>query len=301
MDASVPPGCLPCLLCKGAISLRGGNLSKVRSHLETVHDSLYSADILIAVMFLGQHEKEVILEKVVPRIKNVLGGVKNSEQNKLRIEELLEERDTNDEPSMEVDIFAEEECETIEDEEESQGFVDVEEISVELEKFKKGSQEFQGADGKIYADCDNCGKTLTKQSLAKHKRLVRCNPQKPIPSKVEEKEKEVERNLPNGSSKCKECDSVNTNMRRHMRRVHGDLKSKSTDTDTGEEEVKKVSEFVSSTDASIIDMKNKLESKDDKEDVKASDEVGNKCSRCPKTFAHKKNVARHEKICVSSQ
>ena len=66
-----------------------------------------------------------------------------------------------------------------------------------------------------------------------------------------------------------------------------------------ESESEKVSEFVSSTDASIIDMKNKLESKDDKEDVKASDEVGNKCSRCPKTFAHKKNVARHEKICVS--
>ena len=60
------------------IQIRGGNLSKVRSHLETVHDSLYryfsesidkpfvmfsffSADILIAVMFLGQHEKEVFL------------------------------------------------------------------------------------------------------------------------------------------------------------------------------------------------------------------------------------------------
>ena len=205
---------------------------------------------------------------------------------------------------MEVDIFAEEECETIEDEEESQGIVDVEEISVELEKFKKGSQEFQGADGKIYADCDNCGKTLTKQSLAKHKRLVPCNPQKTISNKVdqgkEKKEEEVERILPNGSSKCNECDSVNSNMRRHMRRVHGDLKSKSPD--TGEEEVKKVSEFVSSTDASIIDMKNKLESKDDKEDLKTGgDVVGNKCSRCPKTFAHKKNVARHEKICASSE
>ena len=65
------------------IQIRGGNLSKVRSHLETVHDSLYryysksldfyllinclwcfsffSADILIAVMFLGQHEKEVFV------------------------------------------------------------------------------------------------------------------------------------------------------------------------------------------------------------------------------------------------
>ena len=204
---------------------------------------------------------------------------------------------------MEVDISAEEDCETIEDTEESQGLVDVEEIDVEIEKYKKGSQEFQGAEGKIYADCDNCGKTLTKQSLAKHKRLVRCNPQKTISNKVdqgkEKKEEEVERILPNGSSKCNECDSVNSNMRRHMRRVHGDLKSKSPD--TGEEEVKKVSEFVSSTDASIIDMKNKLENKDDKEDVKTVDVVGNKCSRCPKTFAHKKNVARHEKICVSSQ
>ena len=206
---------------------------------------------------------------------------------------------------MEVDISAEEDCETIEYTEESQGLVDVEEIDVEIEKYKKGSQEFQGAEGKIYADCDNCGKTLTKQSLAKHKRLVRCNPQKTISNKVDqgkekkEEEEEVERILPNGSSKCNECDSVNSNMRRHMRRVHGDLKSKSPD--TGEEEVKKVSEFVSSTDASIIDMRNKLESKDDKEDVKAVDVVGNKCSRCPKTFAHKKNVARHEKICASSE
>merc|ERR1719460_1817267 len=128
-------------------------------------------------MFLGQHEKEVILEKVVPRIKNVLGGVKDSAQIKLRIEELLEERKSNEEPSMEVDISAEEVYETIEDTEESQVLVDVEEIDVEIEKYKKGSQEFQGPEGKIYVDCDNCGKTLTKQSLAKHKRLVRCNPQ----------------------------------------------------------------------------------------------------------------------------
>ena len=219
-------------------------------------------------------------------------------QTKLRIEELLDERVANERQSMEVGISAEEEdCETIEDTDaqESQGLVDVEEIEVEIEKYKKESQEFRDADGKIYANCDNCGKTLTKQSLAKHKRLVRCNPQKPIPSKVdqEKEEKEEERIVPNGSSKCNECDSVNTNMRRHMRRVHGDVKT-SKSPDTGEEEVKKVSEFVSSTDADIIDMKNKLENKDDKEDFK-DEEVGNKCSRCPKTFAHKKNVARHER------
>ena len=137
---------------------------------------------------------------------------------------------------------------------------------------------------------------MTKQSLAKHKRLVRCTPQKPIPAKVdqEKEKKEEKRVLPNGSSKCNLCESVNTDMRRHMRRVHGDLKSKSPD--TGEEEVKKVSDFVSSTDADIIDMKSKLENVD--EDAKAGAAAANKCSRCPKTFAHKKNVARHEKICA---
>ena len=59
--------------------------------------NVFSSDILIAVMFLGQHEKEVliiinivshsittfiisqvILEKVLPRIKNVLDGVNNA-------------------------------------------------------------------------------------------------------------------------------------------------------------------------------------------------------------------------------
>ena len=219
-------------------------------------------------------------------------------------EKLLEEREANEKTSMEVDIFteedisAEEECETIEDTEDSQGLVDVEEIDVEIEKYKKGSsQEFQGADGKIYSKCDNCGKTLTKQSLAKHKRLVRCNPQKPIPGKENKEKEDEKRILPNGSSKCNLCDSVNTDMRRHMRRIHGDVKSKIGD--TGEEKVKKVSDFVSSTDADIIDMKNKLENVDGKkEDVKAGVEIQNKCSRCPKTFAHKKNVARHEKICA---
>ena len=60
-------------------------------------ENVFSSDILIAVMFLGQHEKEVliiinivshsittfiisqvILEKVLPRIKNVLDGVNNA-------------------------------------------------------------------------------------------------------------------------------------------------------------------------------------------------------------------------------
>ena len=65
--------------------------------LANAFENVFSSDILIAVMFLGQHEKEVliirniashsittflisqvILEKVLPRIKNVLDGVNNA-------------------------------------------------------------------------------------------------------------------------------------------------------------------------------------------------------------------------------
>ena len=96
---------------------------------------------------------------------------------------------------MEVDISIEEEveddCETIEDDQEAQALVDVEEIDVEIEKIKKGNQVPKDSEGKIYVECDNCGKSLTKGSLAKHKRLVRCNPKKPGSSKVEQEEEEA--------------------------------------------------------------------------------------------------------------
>ena len=241
-------------------------------------------------------------------------------QAKLRIEELLEERVTNNATNnMEVDITAEEEEELVV----TPDLVDVEEIDVEIEKYKKDRKEVIGADGKIYVKCDNCGKSLTKQSLAKHKRLVRCSPPKDAASKENEKDEKERESLPSGSSKCNLCGSVNGDMRRHMRRVHGEIKRNSLEVTvdeeevkkvkrdftgeaevnkvkkdfTGEAEVKKVEDFVSSTDADMINMKNKLEKMDDNDsgEVEIEENV-NKCSRCPKTFAHKKNVARHERI-----
>ena len=225
----------------------------------------------------------------------------------------------NETNNMEVDITAEEEEEVVV----TPDLVDVEEIDVEIEKYKKDRKEVIGADGKIYVKCDNCGKSLTKQSLAKHKRLVRCSPPKEAASKENEKDEKERESLPSGSSKCNLCGSVNGDMRRHMRRVHGEIKRNSLEvtvdeeevkkvkrdfTDeaevnkvkkdfTGDAEVKKVEDFVSSTDAEIINMKNKLEKMDDNdsEEVEIEENV-NKCSRCPKTFAHKKNVARHERI-----
>ena len=59
--------------------------------------------------------------------------------------------------NMEVDITAEEEEEVVV----TPDLVDVEEIDVEIEKYKKDRKEVIGADGKIYVKCDNCGKSLT--------------------------------------------------------------------------------------------------------------------------------------------
>ena len=50
---------------------------------------------MIAITFLEEHEKEVILEKVVPRIRITLASVRDSQGKplceKLGIEKLLEE------------------------------------------------------------------------------------------------------------------------------------------------------------------------------------------------------------------
>ena len=174
----------------------------------------------------------------------------------------------NETNNMEVDITAEEEEEVVV----TPDLVDVEEIDVEIEKYKKDRKEVIGADGKIYVKCDNCGKSLTKQSLAKHKRLVRCSPPKDAASKENEKDEKERESLPSGSSKCNLCGSVNGDMRRHMRRVHGEIKRNSLEVTvdeeedkkvkrdfTGDAEVKKLEDFVSSTDAEITNMKNKLE------------------------------------------
>ena len=93
---------LCCFLCQGTISVRSENLDKFKFHLENVHDVFYDHDILVAVNFLEAHEKEVILEKVLPRIKEQFENVhtvdgKYINGGKLGIEKRLLELDGNSE------------------------------------------------------------------------------------------------------------------------------------------------------------------------------------------------------------
>ena len=73
---SPPLGSVSCIMCKGAVSIRSGNLDKFKVHMESDHDVFYDHDILIAINFLEPHEKEIIIEKVLPRMKIMLKDVK---------------------------------------------------------------------------------------------------------------------------------------------------------------------------------------------------------------------------------
>ena len=69
MSSATPQGSVSCIMCKGAVSVRAGNLEKMKVHVESDHDVFFDHDILIAINFLESHEKEVIIEKVLPRMK----------------------------------------------------------------------------------------------------------------------------------------------------------------------------------------------------------------------------------------
>ena len=78
--------------------MRSGNLDKFKLHVESDHDVFYDHDILIAINFLEAHEKEVIIEKVLPRMKLLFDNVhslngKFAIGHKLAIEKRLLEDD----------------------------------------------------------------------------------------------------------------------------------------------------------------------------------------------------------------
>ena len=70
-----PQGIVSCSLCQAAVSVRAGNLDKFKVHVESDHDVFYDHDILIALNFLYTHEKEVIIETAIPRMRMMFEDV----------------------------------------------------------------------------------------------------------------------------------------------------------------------------------------------------------------------------------
>ena len=77
-----------CGLCQGNVSIVSGNLDKMKSHLQNQHDVFHQRDFLIATMFLQDFEKEEVISRVMPRMKVIFEGAKDSNK---RISEGSEE------------------------------------------------------------------------------------------------------------------------------------------------------------------------------------------------------------------
>ena len=58
---------MTCLLCNATISVRIGNYGKLKLHMETNHDVFYEQDLLMALNFLEDHEREVNARPGWPR------------------------------------------------------------------------------------------------------------------------------------------------------------------------------------------------------------------------------------------
>ena len=67
-----------CGLCQGNVSIVSGNLDKMKSHLQNQHDVFHQRDFLIATLFLQDFEKEEIVSRVLPRMKVIFEGAKDS-------------------------------------------------------------------------------------------------------------------------------------------------------------------------------------------------------------------------------
>ena len=65
-------GSVTCPLCNAIVSVRSGNFYKFQLHLENDHDVFRHQDLLMALSFLDTEEMEVIIEKVLPRMKAAL-------------------------------------------------------------------------------------------------------------------------------------------------------------------------------------------------------------------------------------
>ena len=75
-------GTVTCILCDALINVRMGNFYKFQLHMENDHDVFRHQDLVMALSFLDTEEKEVIIEKVLPRMRDVLDSAVKTAQTK---------------------------------------------------------------------------------------------------------------------------------------------------------------------------------------------------------------------------
>ena len=174
--------------------------------------------------------------------------------------------------------------------------------------------------------CEECGKILKRRYLAKHLRRNHDSSIKKIPmgNLIVPNQSEIENTL-KGLDKCVVCEKVmlKKSLAWHMQRVHEDAaepKHHAENTQTGDQTVQEVNDFVQSTSAELTDIKKNIEEKDENhEDIKiikseyievevdilnedteekttedtAKVNDPRECKMCNKFFSTRKNMRRH--------
>ena len=212
-------GCVTCLLCNATISVRIGNYGKLKLHMETNHDVFYEQDLLMALNFLEDHEREVIIEKVLPRMDLCLNKAKVLDKKdglniKLDIEKRLFSDDNKESDRVEEendsDVNGEQESlekdridfeDIIEDEnpekkmrlDESSQIEESLEISLDesddilIDGGGRKNEKPPQMLGKDEVECGLCHKLFKKRSMYNHKR--RCELREKIRKMAEENKK----------------------------------------------------------------------------------------------------------------
>ena len=97
-----------CPLCNARLSVRAGNLNKLQLHVERSHDVFQDQDIVMALSFLELHEKEVIIDQVIPRIKRLLDKSKTLDCSEvINTDLLINEKLETPQNESEIDTCAE--------------------------------------------------------------------------------------------------------------------------------------------------------------------------------------------------
>ena len=147
MSDFVFDGSVTCVLCNGQINVKVGSFYKFQLHIENDHDVFRDQDLIMALSFLQTDEKEVIIEKVLPRMKMILDAAlalseKKSLSGPFSIHQRLsdfEEKDNSDNVTEPKDITTlEEEVENLK----KKLKLDAELIN-EKAKFEKSDKEEQ--------------------------------------------------------------------------------------------------------------------------------------------------------------
>jgi len=256
----VPKGSVLCLLCRGAINLKSGNLERFKSHLESVHDALYDMDLVISLAFLEGGEKEGIVDNMFPRIKHFFKSIKHNAENysedklgiekrlleeeeeeedevmnprkKIRMEEvqpkptknLGDEKFSEDEDSIidvaENDYISDDESD-ISDHDDDDDKIEVSPVKVSLSHCKLCQLSLPLSSYKAHMELHEKEVSV---SSANDDKLEKSKDEKPGLPSIQEKEQSSDDVVDDKEySKCEVCGKnlKRKNMSRHKRRIHG--------------------------------------------------------------------------------